>query len=103
MAADRLQVLKDMLAQDPSNAFAHYGDAMEYVRQNRLEEGAREFESLMSANPSYVPAYFHAGQTLEKLGRIDDARSVYERGIDTATRSGDAHTRSELQAALDML
>jgi hypothetical protein len=28
---------------------------------------------------------------------------MYQRGIETTTRTGDQHTRSELQAALDML
>jgi hypothetical protein len=28
---------------------------------------------------------------------------MYEKGIAVTTRTGDAHTRSELQAALDML
>jgi hypothetical protein len=28
---------------------------------------------------------------------------MYERGIEVTTRNGDAHTRSELQAALDLL
>ena len=37
------------------------------------------------------------------MGKIDEARAMYEKGIEVTTRTGDAHTRSELQAALDML
>jgi hypothetical protein len=37
------------------------------------------------------------------MGRIDEAREVLEKGIEVTTRTGDSHTRSELQAALDML
>ena len=54
-------------------------------------------------DPDYVAAYFHAGQTLEKLDRPDEAREVYTAGIKACDRAGDAHTRSELQDVLDAL
>ncbi|MGD0619861.1 MAG: hypothetical protein ABSB67_19605 [Bryobacteraceae bacterium] len=62
-----------------------------------------EFRQLLAANPNYAAGYFHGGQTLEKLGRVEDARAMYEQGIEVTTRTGDAHTRSELQGALDLL
>ena len=89
-----------MLAQQPDNAFARYGLAMEHVRLGQLEEAIRQFEALLAKTPEYSAAYFHGGQTLEKLGRIDDARQWYRRGVGI-TR--DPHARSELQAALDIL
>jgi tetratricopeptide (TPR) repeat protein len=58
---------------------------------------------LLAANPNYAAGYFHGGQTLEKLGRVEEARALYEQGIAVTARTGDAHTRSELQAALDLL
>jgi Tfp pilus assembly protein PilF len=92
-----------MLAQDPKNAFARYGLAMEYIRSGDQALAVEEFHALLADNPDYAAGYYHAGRTLESLGRIDDAREIYERGIEVTTRSGDSHTRSELQAALDML
>ena len=95
-----MQVLEQMLALQPDNAFARYGLAMEHVRLGQLEEGVREFETLLARSPEYSAAYFHGGQTLEKLGRLDQAREWYRRGTGV-TR--DPHARSELQAALDIL
>ncbi len=92
-----------MLEQDPSNSFVHYGVAMEYVNSGQLDEAAREFESLIAANPDYVAAYFHGGQALEKLGQMDEARAVYERGIEASGRAGDLHTQSEIRTALELL
>jgi hypothetical protein len=57
----------------------------------------------MAANPDYAPAYFHGGQTLERMGLLEEAREVYLQGIEVTTRSGDQHAKSEMQAALDML
>jgi tetratricopeptide (TPR) repeat protein len=103
MASNRAEVLKSMLAQDPNNTFARYGLAMELVSTGMLEQAVAEFETLLAANPDYGAGYFHGGQTLERLGRIEDAKAIYERGIAATLRTGDGHTRSELQGALDML
>jgi Tfp pilus assembly protein PilF len=103
MASNRSEVLKSMLAQDPANAFARYGLAMEYVNSGQFEQAIAEFQALFASNPDYPAAYYHAGRTFEKLGREDDARTIYQRGIEVTTRMGDLHTRSEIQAALDLL
>jgi len=100
LETSRIQILEQMLSENPANAFARYGLAMEYVKSGDLPRGVAEFESLLAADPAYSAAYFHGGQTLEKLGRLDEARDYYRRGIG-ATR--DPHARSELQAALDIL
>jgi len=103
MPSTRLETLKSLTAQNPQDSFLRYGLAMEYRNTGDLEAAMREFQGLMEANPDYAATYFHAGQTLEKLGRLEDARAVYQQGIEVTTRIGDLHARSELQAALDMM
>ena len=100
MATNRLEMLQQMVSQDPSNSFARYGLAMEYANGGALEQAVAEFQSLIQQNSDYSAAYFHGGQALEKLGRVDEARSMYEKGIEVTTRKGDAHTRAEIEAAL---
>ena len=63
----------------------------------------REFHELRRLNPDYSATYFHAGQTLERMGRIDEARAMYQEGIEVTGRKGDLHARGELQGALDLL
>jgi tetratricopeptide (TPR) repeat protein len=96
----RVDLLKHLLEQDPSSVLARYGLAMEYVNAGQLENAVAEFETVLAANPGYSAAYFHGGQTLEKLGRLDEARLWYGRGVE---RTQDQHARAELQAALDIL
>jgi tetratricopeptide (TPR) repeat protein len=103
MATNRLDSLKALIAQDPSNAFVRYGLAMEYLNHGELEQAAAEFRAVLAVNPDYSYAYFHGGQTLEKLNRIDEAGQMYDDGIATAQRIGDAKALAELQAALEML
>lgn len=103
MTNNRVDILRGMVAANPNDSFARYGLAMEHLKGGDLEEAADEFSKLLESNPKYAAAYFHGGQTLEKLGKIEEARSLYEKGIEVTTASGDLHTRSELQAALDIL
>lgn len=100
---DRIETLRALLRQDPGNRLARYGLAMELAGQGALEESAAEFHALIAAHPDYAYAYFHCGQTLEKLERPEEARGIYRAGIEAARRAGDNHAVSELQGALDLL
>src|SRR5579885_1946173 len=103
MSSARIDALRSMTEQNPRDAFSRYGLAMELLNSGRLEAAAEEFFTLLRYNPHYAAGYFHGGQTLEKLGRIEDAKRLYREGIVVTTSSGDEHTRSELQAVLDLL
>jgi Flp pilus assembly protein TadD len=103
MASSRLEILKSMVAQNPRDSFLRYGLAMEYRNAGDLEAAVEEFAALMQSDPDYVAAYFHGGQTLERMGRTEEARVVYGKGIAAASRKGDQHARAEMQAALDLL
>jgi tetratricopeptide (TPR) repeat protein len=103
MASARLEILKNMVAQNPSDSFARYGLAMEYRNCDDLEAAAREFQTLLAADPDYAATYFHGGQTLERLGRIEEARAFYTQGLEVTARKGNLHARDELRAALDLL
>lgn len=103
MPNSRRETLKSMVEQNPGDAFGRYGLAMEYVNGGELEAAAEQFRGLLEHNPNYAAGYFHGGQTLEKLGRTEDARELYRRGIAVTKTTGDGHTRSELEAALALL
>lgn len=99
----RLETLKNMLAADPANAFARYGLAMELLNTGDAEGAAREFEALLATHPDYTYGYFHGGRALEALGRLDEARALYERGVEASRAKGDQKALGEIQAALDIL
>jgi tetratricopeptide (TPR) repeat protein len=96
----RIEILQQLLDQNPASTFARYGLAMEYVKSGDLDRAVSAFEEVTKTDPNYSAAYFHGGQTLEKMGKLDEARDFYRRGI-AVTR--DPHARSELEAALDIL
>ncbi|MCU1269591.1 MAG: hypothetical protein JWN74_885 [Acidobacteriaceae bacterium] len=98
---DRIAMLSELLGQDPNNAFARYGLAMEYSNSGQLEQAIDEFHKLLSANPDYAAGYFMAAQTLMKCDRSEEARKMLQDGIGAAERKGDRHAQSEMQAMLE--
>ena len=103
MPTNRLEVLQNLLTQNPSDAFVRYGLAMEYKNSGQPEKAMEEFRQVIAANPDYNYAYFHGGQTLEAMGRMEEARDMYEAGVAAAGRTGDGKAMAELQGALDIL
>lgn len=99
----RIETLQGFISRKPDDPFPRYALALEYKNAGRLDEARETFDALMQSHPAYTAAYLHAGNTLVALGRRDDARAVYTRGIEACARAGDAHARGELEGALATL
>jgi tetratricopeptide (TPR) repeat protein len=97
---DRIATFQSFIARAPSDPFPRYGLAMELKSRGDLAAAWTAFSELLDQFPDYVPTYLMAGGTLVALGRRDEAAAVYRRGIDVASRKGDAHARGELESAL---
>lgn len=100
---DKIAALTEILTQDPTNAFARYGLAMEYAGQGNVETSLQEFQRLLTDHPDYTSGYFMAAQTLAKAGRTSEAKTRLTEGITSARRTGNQHALSEMQAMLDDL
>ena len=98
---DKIETLKEILSQDPKNAFARYGLAMEYVGRDETETALAEFDRLLEDNPEYVAGYFMSAQALARAGRAADAKQRLVDGIARGRRAGNQHAVSEMQAMLD--
>ena len=99
----RRQKLEQFLAANPNDAFTRYGIALECIKEGDLPAAESHFQSLLKANPDYVPGYQMYAQTLAQNHRADEARSILTRGIQAAIRAGNAHARSEMEGLLDSL
>jgi tetratricopeptide (TPR) repeat protein len=99
----RLEILEQFVTQKPTDAFARYGLALEYAKLGDESAAVAHFEKLLETNPNYVAGYFHFGQLLGRLGRLEEARKLLSDGIVVAQKMGDIHARDEMQAALTLL
>ena len=97
---DRIAMLKEVLAENPSDAFARYGLAMEYSKAGQTEAALAEFHKLLELHPDYTAGYFMAAQTLAQAERKEEARRMLNDGIASALRTGNQHAQSEMEAML---
>src|SRR5205823_618672 len=102
-AKNRKQQIEAMLADDPNDPFLRYGLAMEHISAGEHEEAVRCFRELIAVAPDYVPAYLQGGQTLVRLGRPDEARSMFQQGIGMARKVGNHHAADEMEGFLTNL
>lgn len=99
----RRDQLEAMLAAEPEDVFLHYALACELVKLGETVAGLARFETLHERFPDYVPAWFRHAQVLAESGDGASAKSIGERGLETARRVGDAHAAREIAEFLAML
>ncbi len=96
-------MLAQFLEQNPGDAFARYGLAMEYSNAGQTEQALAEFKKLLELHPDYTNGYFMAAQALERSGRTADAMKMLENGVEAARRTGNKHALSEMAGMLEEL
>ena len=101
--SNRIEALQSILQASPDNCFVRYGLAQEHVKAGDDAAALDEFARILEIDAAYQAAYYHAGKANQRLGRIDEARAIFERGVEASIANGDAHARSELEAALSEL
>jgi hypothetical protein len=100
---NRLETLQQFLEQNPNDAFARYGLAMEYSKAGHTETALQQFAKLLELHPDYTSGYFMAAQTLAKVERNDEAKVMLQKGIESAKRTGNRHALNEMSAMLEEL
>lgn len=100
---DKVAMLTEILEQDPKNAFARYGLAMEYAGRGEASTAIAEFDRLLHDHPDYTAGYFMAAQTLAGTGEKKRAMGYLRLGLDCAQRTGNQHAFNEMQSMFDEL
>ncbi|HEY7099608.1 MAG TPA: tetratricopeptide repeat protein [Terriglobales bacterium] len=96
-------MLNEILTQNPDDAFARYGLAMEYSRVGQTDQALTEFRRLLTTHPDYTAGYFMAAQTLSAAGRVPEAKVMLNNGIASARKTGNAHAQAEMEGMLTEL
>ena len=99
----RREVLEQFVAEQPGDAFARYGLALECTKSGDDAAATGHFEKLLENNPAYVAGYFQFGQHLSRIGQTERARKLLSDGILVAQNAGDMHARDEMQALLSLM
>lgn len=103
MAANRLEILRGLVAREPGDNRTRYMLAVELGKAGEMEAALEELQAIIAAEADYTAAYYQSGQALEKLERFEEARSAYQRGIEACTRTGNEHAKDHLRDVLEAL
>ncbi len=71
---DRIAMLNEILTQNPKDAFARYGLAMEYSKRASRTRARGVWQLLIEHHPDYTAGYFMAAQTLVKASALRKRR-----------------------------
>lgn len=103
MSQGRIELLQKMLEADPNDAFCRYGMAQEYLKAGDYVNAVLWFDKTIESDIDYCYAYYHKARAFEQAGKLQEAISTLQIGLERARASGDAHTISEIQSLLDQL
>ena len=101
MTTDRIAALERMLATRPEDARLRFGLALEYEKAGRAEDAVRALEGYLERAEDQGNAWGRLGALLHRLGRDEESRAAYQRGIAQARKHGHPSMASELEAALE--
>ncbi len=100
MAVDRVTALERMLRSRPGDARLRFGLALEYLSAGRREEAVEQLRAYLAASDDQGNAWGRLGSVLRDLGRDDEAREAYRRGIEAAYRHGHPTMAAEFEVVL---
>ena len=100
---DRVEKIKEMLAENPKDSFLCHALALEYIKIGNDNDARSLFESVLENEPGYIGSYYHLAKLLERIGETEAAIKVYEKGMEQAKKAGDDYSLSELRSAFEEL
>jgi len=96
---NRLQQLQQLLTDSPNDSFLLFALAKEYEKMNQIDEALQFYNQLHQSDPAYVGLYYHLGKLHQAQGRLEDALTIFDEGIEQAKQQRDQHSLSELMGA----
>jgi E3 SUMO-protein ligase RanBP2 len=100
VTSDRIAALERLLQARPEDARLRFGLAVEYEKAGRVDDAVRELRAYLDRTEDQGNAWGRLGALLRRLGRDEEARAAYRRGVEQALRHGHPSMAAELESAL---
>lgn len=101
MESPRIDALRKLVENDPNDPRLRFGLALEYEKLGRWEQVVDELREYLALAEDQGNAWGRLGSALRRLGRQQEARDAYRRGIDAATRHGHPGMAAEFEETLE--
>ena len=103
MSTSRIDAFRAMVAKNPANPLARFGLANEAYKERLFDEARENYEAYLAGSDDEGNAYGKLAEVLQALGRTEDAKAAYARGIEAARRFGHAGMVNDLESRLEEL
>jgi predicted Zn-dependent protease len=88
MAASRIDTFKQILLGDPENTAVRFGLANEYLKAEQYEDAVVALNDYLQRADDEGAAFGMLARAYEKVGKREEARAAYQRGIEVAEAHG---------------
>ena len=106
MASEKIERIKKVLAVEPESEMLWYSLGQAYLAEEATgssDLAVEAFEKAIAFKPDYTVVYEHLGGALEKIGRMDEAKAIYQKGIEVGRKTGDMIPLERMTARLSRL
>lgn len=100
---DRINMLLQMLEQEPNDLFLNYALGIELLSKGSSEEAILQFQKVIGLNSDHIPSYYQLGKAYEGIGKIEIALNNYRIGLEKAKSKKDHKSINEFGEAIFML
>lgn len=101
MSTARIEALEKMLRSRPGDPRLLFGLALEYLNAGDRDEGVRNLRAYLEVADDEGNAWGRLGAVLREMGRDDEARAAYRKGIEEAVRHGHPTMAAEFEEVLE--
>ncbi len=98
----RAQIQK-LLDLEPNDPFMLYAMATDYAKEGEHESAIEFYQKTIEVDAEYCYAYYHQARSYEALGRLEEAKSTLDRGLEVSERVGDSQAINETRQYRTML
>ena len=98
---DRTDALLRMLERRPDDTRLRFGLALEYLKQDRLDEAVTQLQAYLESADDEGNAWGRLGDALRRLGRHDESAAAFRRGIEVAEAHGHPTMAEEFRQELN--
>jgi Flp pilus assembly protein TadD len=101
METSRIDALRKMIERNPNDPRLRFGLALEYEKLGRWEQAATELHEYLALTDDEGNAWGRLGNALRHLGRDEEAKEAYRKGIEAAYRHGHPSMAAEFEEILE--
>lgn len=99
----KLEAFRAMVRKNPDNALARFGLANEAMKAGLDDEAREHLEAYLARYDDEGNGWLRLGEVLARLGRAEEAKAAFRRGIEASHRHGHGGMASEIEMRLEEL